>query len=376
MSACVNKVLIIGGGFSGMSAAIELSKKGIAVDLVEIDKNWRTDGAGISIGGATIRAFAQIGILDEFLTQGATHKGLDVFAPTGQHLAFIPAPPLMGENAPGGGAIMRPVLAKILAAKTRETDVNVRLGITFESIDDQGDSVTVTFTDGTSDTYDLVIGADGLFSSVRKTVFPEDKGPAYIGQGVWRAVLPRLPEIDNVSMWVGPHIKAGVNPMSADEMYMFVTENRETNEFIDPSTFTEKLKALLAGFPAPIVQQMAGMLTDDSLIHYRPLEGMLMPGPWYKNRVLLIGDTVHATTPHLASGACIGIEDAIVIAEELENAASVDEALAGFQARRFERCRLVVENSGRLAQIEITGGDKQEHTNIMRETSIALAQPI
>ncbi|SHG72625.1 FAD binding domain-containing protein [Marisediminitalea aggregata] len=63
MSTCVYKVLIIGGGFSGMSAAIEISKKGIAVDLVEIDKNWRTDEAGISIGSATIRAFAQIGIL-------------------------------------------------------------------------------------------------------------------------------------------------------------------------------------------------------------------------------------------------------------------------------------------------------------------------
>ncbi|WP_296048191.1 FAD-dependent oxidoreductase [uncultured Alteromonas sp.] len=376
MRACVEKVLVIGGGFSGMSAAIELSKKGIAVDLVEIDKDWRTDGAGISIGGATIRAFAQIGILDEFLAQGATHKGLDVHAPTGQHLAFIPAPPLMGKDAPGGGAIMRPVLAKILAAKTRETNVNVRLGITFEQINDRGDSIEVSFTDGTSDSYDLVIGADGLNSSVRRAVFPEAEGPAYIGQGVWRAVLPRLPEIDNVTMWVGPHIKAGVNPMSADEMYMFVTENRETNGRIDSATYMEKLKALLAGFPAPMVQKLAVMLDEDSLIHYRPLEGMLMPGPWYKNRVLLIGDTVHATTPHLASGACIGIEDAIVIADELARTDTLDEALAGFQTRRFERCRMVVENSGRLAQIEITGGDKVEHTNIMRDSAIALAQPI
>ncbi|MDC8831867.1 FAD-dependent oxidoreductase [Alteromonas gilva] len=376
MSACVEKVLIIGGGFSGMSAAIELSKKGIAVDLVEIDKNWRTDGAGISIGGATIRAFKQLGIFEEFLAHGATHKGLDVHAPTGQHLAFIPASKVPGNDEPCEGAIMRPVLAKILAAKTRECDVNVRLGITYENINDQGDSVEVTFTDGTSDTYDLVIGADGLFSSVRKTVFPDAAGPAYIGQGVWRAVLPKLPEIENITMWVGPHIKVGVNPMSADEMYMFVTENRETNEFLDPATFTDRLKALLADFAAPMVQKLAGMLNENSLIHYRPLEGMLMREPWYKNRVLLIGDTVHATTPHLASGACIGIEDAIVIADELAKHTSLKDALEAFQARRFERCRMVVENSGRLAQIEISGGDKQEHMGIMRESSIALGQPI
>jgi 2-polyprenyl-6-methoxyphenol hydroxylase-like FAD-dependent oxidoreductase len=91
---------------------------------------------------------------------------------------------------------------------------------------------------------------------------------------------------------------------------------------------------------------------------------------------VLIGDTVHGTTPHLASGACIGIEDAIVLAEELAHKPSLNEALETFQNRRWERCRMVVENSGRLAQIEIEGGDKQEHMGIMRDSMMALAQPI
>jgi 2-polyprenyl-6-methoxyphenol hydroxylase-like FAD-dependent oxidoreductase len=91
---------------------------------------------------------------------------------------------------------------------------------------------------------------------------------------------------------------------------------------------------------------------------------------------VLIGDTVHATTPHMASGACIGIEDAIVLAEEIARADSVGAALASFQDRRWERCRMVVQNSGRLGEIEIAGGDKAEHANIMRETLMALAGPI
>lgn len=375
MSACINKALIIGGGFSGMSAAIEMSKVGINVDLVEIDPNWRTDGAGISIGGATMRAFKQLDILDDYLKVGSGHGGLDVFAPHGMHLAHIPSPPL-GEGLPGGGAIMRPALAKILADKTRASKVNVKLGLTFENISDNGDSVTVSFTDGTQGEYDLVIGADGLFSKVREAVFPEADKPKYIGQGVWRAVLPRLPEVENTMMWVSEHIKVGVNPMSKDQMYMFVTEHRENNDFIEPATFIPALKALLAPFPAPMVQQLSSMLNEDCLIHYRPLERVLMPAPWYRGRVLLIGDTVHATTPHLASGACIGIEDALVIADELNTKASLDEALDGFQQRRWERCRMVVENSGRLAQIEIEGGDKEEHMGIMRASAIALAQPI
>lgn len=101
-----------------------------------------------------------------------------------------------------------------------------------------------------------------------------------------------------------------------------------------------------------------------------------MPQPWHRGRVVLIGDAVHATTPHLASGACIGIEDAIVLAEELEKAECANAALEAFEARRWERCRMVVENSMRLGEIEIKDGDKQEHADIMRDSMIALAQPI
>jgi 2-polyprenyl-6-methoxyphenol hydroxylase-like FAD-dependent oxidoreductase len=103
---------------------------------------------------------------------------------------------------------------------------------------------------------------------------------------------------------------------------------------------------------------------------------LLVPAPWYRGRVVLIGDTVHATTPHMASGACIGIEDAIVLADEIGKADSIATALAGYQQRRWERCRMVVQNSGRLGEIEIAGGDKEEHARIMRETLMALAQPI
>jgi 2-polyprenyl-6-methoxyphenol hydroxylase-like FAD-dependent oxidoreductase len=117
-------------------------------------------------------------------------------------------------------------------------------------------------------------------------------------------------------------------------------------------------------------------LNEHSQIIYRPLESMFMPSPWYRGRVVLIGDAVHATTPHMASGACIGIEDALVLADELGKAGSIDQALDRYLARRWERCRMVVQNSGRLGEIEIAGGDKEEHARIMRTTLAALAAPI
>jgi 2-polyprenyl-6-methoxyphenol hydroxylase-like FAD-dependent oxidoreductase len=220
------------------------------------------------------------------------------------------------------------------------------------------------------------VGADGLYSKVREAVFPEAPKPRYSGQAVWRAVLPKPADISTATMWMGPKIKPGVNLVSKSEIYLFVTEPRPTNERVDPATFAEHLRALLADFPAPTLQAIRAQIGPDSQIVYRPLEGLLMPQPWFKGRVVLIGDTVHATTPHMASGACIGIEDALVLADELQHHAEVPAALAAFQARRWERCRMVVENSARLGEIEIAGGDKAEHASIMRESLMALAQPI
>lgn len=376
MNPCVNKVLIVGGGFSGMSAAIELRKYGIETDLVEIDENWRTEGAGISIGGATLRAFKTLGILDEYLKVGSAHSGLDVHAPNGQHLTHIPTPVIGDPDIPNSGAIMRPALAKILAKKTCESGTNVKLGCTFSEMTQSDSGVDVTFTDGTSKKYDLVIGADGMFSQVRKMYFPEADAPKYVGQGIWRAVLPRLPNVNNTMMWVGPHLKVGLNPMSRDQMYLFLTEDKKEKQHVDPAEFVDRLKALMSTFSAPIIQQLKQILDENCLIDFRAICKLLVPAPWYKNRIVLIGDTVHATTPHLASGACIGIESAIVLAQELSNAQDVASALAAFQERRWDRCRMVVENSARLAQIEIEGGDKEEHTAIMRESMKALAQPI
>lgn len=369
-------ILIIGGGFSGMSAAIQLRKQGHEVDLVEIDPGWRSYGAGISLGGATLRAFRTLGILDAFLQHGSAADGVHICLPHGPKVAELPTPRIAGPDIPGGGAIMRPVLARILAEATRASGANVRLGCTFTSIRQDAEGVDVGFTDGTQRRYGLVIGADGLYSKVRQTVFPGAPTPQYSGQAVWRAVLPRPPEVTTATMWMGPRVKPGVNPVSATEMYLFVTEPRPTNDHVDPAQFAGLLRGLLADFSAPTVQAIRAQIDETSQIVYRPLEGMLMPRPWFQGRVVLIGDTVHATTPHLASGACIGIEDALVLAEEVGRSAPIADALAAFESRRWERCRMVVQNSARLGEIEVAGGDKDEHARIMRESLMALAQPI
>lgn len=376
MNAQPRRILIIGGGFSGMSAAIQLRRQGHEVELVEIDPGWRSYGAGISLGGPTLRALRTLGVLDTFLTLGAASDGVRICLPHGPQVAELPTPRLAGADVPGGAAILRPVLAKILADATVAAGTTVRLGCSFTRIAQDAEGVDVSFTDGQTRRYDLVIGADGLYSKTRAAVFPDAPQPRYSGQAVWRAVLPRPAEITTCTMWMGPRVKPGVNPVSKTEMYLFITEPRPTNTHVDPAEFAPRMRALLADFEAPVLRAIREQIDEHSQIVFRPLEGLLMPRPWYQGRVVLIGDAVHATTPHLASGACIGIEDALVLAEELGRGSDLTAALAAFEGRRFERCRMVVENSARLGEIEVAGGDKEEHARIMRESHAALAQPI
>ena len=371
MSGEGEQILIVGGGFSGMSAAIELAKVGAKVDLIEIDPGWRSYGAGVTMGGASLRALRRLGVLDAFLEKGAAADGADLLTADGHKIASLPTPRVAGPDVPGAGAIMRPALAAILADATRASGAEVRLGVTFERIDQDGKA---RLSDGSTKRYDLIIGADGLYSNTRAAIFPEAPHPRYIGQCVWRAVAARAPEIERATMWMGHKVKVGLNPVSRDLMYMFVTEDRPNNDRISPERFPALLADLIAPFASPIVQAVRAGLPQNETIVYRPLEALLLPRPWLRGRVVLIGDAVHATTPHLASGACIGVEDAIVLAEELGRR-EVGEALAAYEARRWERCRMVVENSLHLAEIETTGGDQGEHAAIMRDSMIALAAP-
>ena len=116
-------------------------------------------------------------------------------------------------------------------------------------------------------------------------------------------------------------------------------------------------------------------LGEGSLVNYRPLEWVMLPAPWHQGRVVLIGDAVHATTPHMASGAGMAVEDGLVLADELAKNGDVAEALAAFTARRFERARTVVDNSVRIGEIEMAGGNQMDANAMLGDTMHKLQQP-
>lgn len=370
----VREVLIVGGGIGGMSLAVCLGRLGMRVDLIDSDERWRAVGAGLSLNGATLKAFRRVGVLEAMSTQGHMHSAFELHLPSGQLLQRIQPPP-DPSGMPSGGGILRPVLHQILADATRSAGTRVRLGVRLDGLQQTGSRVQTSCSDGEKAEYDLVIGADGLHSQVRGMIFPHAPGPRFTGQGCWRAIFPRPPDMDCVAMYMDTHFKAGLNPVSAQEMYLFLLEAVDPSQRMPEEQLPQLLAERLEPFGGPLAE-LRKTLDERARINYRPLETLLLPSPWFQGNVLLIGDAAHATTPHSAYGCGLAVEDAVVLAELLEEAPPVPDLLSRFMERRFERCRIVVEGSVKLGDLEMAHAPMSEHQAVNAAIGKAIAQPI
>ncbi len=347
------RILVIGGGIGGLTSAIALRQKGCVVDVIERDPDWSVYGVGIIQQSNVIRAMAELGVLDDYLDAGCPFDRIDVYIPTGQKVASVPTPRLT-EGYPANLGIGRPALHKMLGDRTKSSGANVRLGVTATEWHDDGEGVAVTFSDGSNDRYDLVIGADGLYSQVRETVMPDAPKPRFVGQGVWRYNLPLSGEAGSMSVFEGP-TGLGLVPTSPTQMYMFVTTPEPGCPRYPREGIANVMRDKLRGVPAPQIQELASQITDDDGVVYKPLEVLFVEGPWHRGRVVLIGDAVHATTPHLGQGAGMAVEDSLVLADELAKGGLIEAALTKFRDRRFERCRYIVEASVGICEAQIAG---------------------
>jgi 2-polyprenyl-6-methoxyphenol hydroxylase-like FAD-dependent oxidoreductase len=367
------KILVIGGGICGMSTAIALANAGYDVELAEQDASWSALGAGLTVLGSTLRALNHLGVLDEVMSEGYFAKGNNIYSYKGNLLTVRPGMQMPDIDLPSGGGILRPVLHRILAGAVERAGVTVRLGTSYESFAQTDDAVQVRFSDGSVGTYGLVVAAEGLMSRMRGELFPNAPVPKFTGQGCWRLVADRPEEINRSSFYVGGPVTVGTVPVSQTQMYVWILEHVPDNPWVNAATQHLKLAELLKDFGG-VVGQMRDDLRPDSTIVYRPLEAMLLPAPWFRGRILLAGDSAHATTPHLASGAGIGVEDGVVLAQELLRTESLDAALQAHMSRRFERCRLVVESSIHIGDVEMAG-HSETINELMNLAQHAIAQP-
>lgn len=368
------KVLIVGGGVGGMSSAIALRSIGAEVDLIDIDPNWGVLGAGITITGPTLRAFRELGVLDEIMAHAYTGEGIRVCDTQGNTLMELETPMPPGLGVPGSGGISRPALHRILAGRVQASGVQVRLSVTVDAFHERADGVEVVFTDGRRAVYDLAVGADGVNSKVRRLIIPDAPQPEYTGQNSWRVTIERPAEVERRTYFLGGPLKVGLTPTSRHDMYLFVLE-KSPKMRREPLGLHVPLRQLLEGYGG-IVARIRDSLDAGSQIVFRPLEGFYLQAPWYRGHVVLVGDAAHPTTPQLASGAGMAVEDALVLAEELTRAPDVVAALAAFMARREERCRLTVESSMEIGRLEQARAPVADQTAVVQRALARLAEPI
>jgi len=338
----VNRVLIVGGGPAGMTAAIALARRGIPCEIVEREIDWRPAGIGIGLQSPPMRALRELDVLAPIVERARHHAVIDMMAPDGVKVAEMPQVNVLGPDDPPFVTMSRMTLHEVLEERLRSFEVPVRLGTTVSAVYERDDAIEVAFTDGTTGAYDLVVGADGVHSAIRRMLLPNAPEPAYAGQVIWRLDVHKPDDLERYTMMLGRETRLG----------------------------------RLSKF-AFVVPEIAAQITSPAQIDFRALYWLLVSPPWGAGRAVLIGDAAHTTTPHMAWGVGLAIEDALVLADLVGDGFDARELAGRLGERRFERCRLVVEGSLQLSRWErepnTPGADPGR---LIGETFKALAAPI
>jgi 2-polyprenyl-6-methoxyphenol hydroxylase-like FAD-dependent oxidoreductase len=351
------RVLVVGGGIGGLCATLALRRQGVEVEIIERNPEWSVYGVGIIQPGNALRALHSLGLAEACVAAGHPILGSRTFLADGvtevAHTAF---PPLVPGLPPGNG-LPRPRLHEILTTKVHESGATVRLGVTVTRIEHDPHAVTATLSDGSSGMWDLLVGADGLYSQVRTEVFDERLVPHFTGQVCWRVNLPRLEGLDELHLYLGPWGSAGFVPLGEELMYMLLIEApiEDWRAQVERRGAAAVMRERLEPFAGPVAK-MRELVRDDDAIVLRPIENILVPAPWHRERVVLVGDAAHGMTPHCGQGAAQAVEDGIVLADELSRSDSVAGALHAYSDRRFDRCRTILEGS------EAIGRWEQDHS--------------
>ncbi|MES2260991.1 MAG: FAD-dependent monooxygenase [Pseudomonadota bacterium] len=373
----VKKVLIVGAGISGLTLGAALRRSGIAVDIVEIKQEVMSQaGVGLSMQGNMLAALSRIDLAAPCLKAAMPANYLNIRRPDGSLIAHQALLQIGGPSFPSTAGISRSRLHEILLNGAVQAGAELRLGLSFKSFESDQHGVSVVFTDGSEGRYDLMVGADGLYSKTRGVIFPEIK-PKYCGQSVWRASVPR-PKGNFTSElhFGGPHGIVGVCPISPTEAYIYAIERAPQGAFYPDDGSSEIFIEKLQGYGSYFVDECAKQLKNSAGVSFRPLDTILVPAPWHSGRVVLIGDAVHSGPPVLAQGAAMGVEDAIVLAELLGTGKPIPQVLDNFMQRRFSRAAMIVSNSLQLCEWEVTHAVKPEEVGrVMRETQMTLCQP-
>jgi 2-polyprenyl-6-methoxyphenol hydroxylase-like FAD-dependent oxidoreductase len=372
--AAVQNVGIVGAGAAGLTAAILLADAGVRVEILEKASEPQTLGSGITLQGNALRVFKQLGVWEQVVAKGYPFSTLGLRAPdpVGTVIGVLEDIRTGGDNLPATLGMYRPDLTAILRERALQAGAVITYGKTVTGVTDDGGSVTVSTSDGASASYDLLIGADGLHSAVRKAI-GIDVEPVGTGMGIWRAFVERPEEVVRTDLtYGGPCFIAGYCPTGPDTIYAYLVEKAQERRHEDGPRIMAELAAAYGG-PWKEIREN---LDHTARINYTRFTSHIVDGPWNRGRTVIIGDAAHSWPPTVAQVAAMAVEDAAVLAELLIGADHLTETLwKEFTDRRLDRARTVVQASVQLGQWMLDGVRDADVPGLMHSLTTMLKQP-
>jgi 2-polyprenyl-6-methoxyphenol hydroxylase-like FAD-dependent oxidoreductase len=216
----IRRVLVIGGGVGGLTAAATLARRGVETILIERRAAFAVPGVGLGQPANALRVYDSLGVLEEILETGFICDRMHIFDPSRQLIAehkFL----LGDDSVPAFCALSRLQLHKILLGAAERAGVQVRLGVTVSKILEEQDRATVHFSTGQSETFDLLAGFDGIRSSTRQHLVGTAFVPRPSGYGAWRVQVPRPDYVRGMEFLQGVGSKTGAMPLNDHLMYLF-----------------------------------------------------------------------------------------------------------------------------------------------------------
>ena len=337
--AKIETILVVGGGVAGLTTAAALHRHGFTTELVERQQSWHALGAGFLVQANGMRMLRSLGLAAGVEDAGAVVRRWQFHDEQGEVLSETDLEGLWGDAGPCVG-IERSKLQRALLPGVG--NLRCRLGTSVISVVQDERRVSVGFSDDSTEDYDLVVGADGIRSTVRALTLTA-AAPSDLGAMNWRSIAPIRPAgLTGLQMHLGDGCTFGLVPMGAGRTYGFayIIQPR----IRDPlEGRLDRLRKRFAMFGACVQEYLASLERDDQVI-CSAMEWMEFE-KLHTGRIVLVGDAAHASSPMMGQGGCMAMEDACVLAEELRAAATVESALASYVSRRKARVEWVQHQS-------------------------------
>ncbi|MRI57036.1 FAD-dependent monooxygenase [Methylobacterium sp. DB1607] len=336
------RVLIAGGGIAGLALRRALHQRGIPSLTLERRGVQRDAGLAINLPGNAVNALRQLGLLAALRETGSPVRRREYRTERGRLLFAVDEAAFWGSETVSH-CLRRADLLRLLERDLSPDDIRRGAGIAVVRQEALG--AQVELEDGATESGGLLVGADGVHSTVRHGLFGEQAlGAAMLARQSWRFMVPN-PGVEAWTLWAGAGALFLLIPVDRGEAYGWVSAGTDGADSADPRA----IRAAFAAFPGLVRDTLDAALSRPETIYHSPLEEVRIPA-WARDRVVLLGDAAHATAPVWAQGAALALEDALVLARLLAERRDWAGVAADYERLRRPRVEHVQQMTDRLSR--------------------------